>query len=283
MKKHLKAFTFLEILVAFFIVGVVISIIFIGLNSARGKTRDAKRISDLNNLKTALHLYYINNGAYPETPPGQWCPIAELGETDTPCADFLRDFDEKLKPYLDKMPQDPLYPKEEDGKKYSYQYRTIYLGQEYKIHADLETREPYEVYSSKGLAIVSESEEAPLPHLPLVLTLDAGCVEMEIELRERRLFCNLTGEIINLGSGGRIIERGFQWRGDVEGSAEMVIGSWTETVPIEEETLLGPFFHSDMFSPANSCTDYYYQAMVLDPIMGWAYGEEMPLGLICPN
>ena len=64
--KNNSAFTLIELLVVVAIIGLLSSVVMASLNSARGKARDAKRASDVHQLKNALQMYYIdNNGSYP--------------------------------------------------------------------------------------------------------------------------------------------------------------------------------------------------------------------------
>ncbi len=60
-----KAFTLIELLVVIAIIGLLSSVVFASLNSARGKARDVKRMQDLRQISTALQLYYDTYGAYP--------------------------------------------------------------------------------------------------------------------------------------------------------------------------------------------------------------------------
>jgi prepilin-type N-terminal cleavage/methylation domain-containing protein len=62
-----SGFTLIELLVVIAIIGMLSSIILASLNSARNKARDARRISDLRQVKNALELYYDANGSYPLT------------------------------------------------------------------------------------------------------------------------------------------------------------------------------------------------------------------------
>lgn len=62
-----KAFTLIELLVVIAIIGILASVVIASLNSARAKARDAKRVSDLKQIQTALTMYYADNGAYPST------------------------------------------------------------------------------------------------------------------------------------------------------------------------------------------------------------------------
>ena len=58
-------FTLVELLVVIAIIGILASVVLVSLNSARGKARDARRISDLHQLSLALENYYDSNGQYP--------------------------------------------------------------------------------------------------------------------------------------------------------------------------------------------------------------------------
>lgn len=60
-----KGFTLIELLVVIAIIGVLSTLSIVALNSARARSRDAKRISDVKQLQTALEMYYNDNGAYP--------------------------------------------------------------------------------------------------------------------------------------------------------------------------------------------------------------------------
>ena len=59
MSKHKnKGFTLVELLVVIAIIGILASVVLVSLNSARGKARDARRISDLHQISLALENYY---------------------------------------------------------------------------------------------------------------------------------------------------------------------------------------------------------------------------------
>ena len=53
-----KGFTLIELLVVIAIIGVLASIVLASLNSARRKSRDARRIADIKQLQLALELYF---------------------------------------------------------------------------------------------------------------------------------------------------------------------------------------------------------------------------------
>lgn len=67
MKKSREGFTLVELLVVIAIIGILASVVLVSLNSARGKARDARRISDLHQVSLALENYYDANGNYPST------------------------------------------------------------------------------------------------------------------------------------------------------------------------------------------------------------------------
>ncbi len=70
--KHNKGFTLIELLVVVAIIGLLSSIVLASLSTARAKARDAKRREDMIQLRTAINMYYIDNGSYPLPNPGWW-------------------------------------------------------------------------------------------------------------------------------------------------------------------------------------------------------------------
>ncbi len=59
-----KGFTLIELLVVIAIIGILSSVVLASLNSARVKGRDAKRISDLSQIKLANELFFDSNRRY---------------------------------------------------------------------------------------------------------------------------------------------------------------------------------------------------------------------------
>jgi prepilin-type N-terminal cleavage/methylation domain-containing protein len=64
MKKQ-KGFTLIELLVVIAIIAILSTVVMAGLNSARAKGRDAKRLSDIKQLQSALELCFDNGLGYP--------------------------------------------------------------------------------------------------------------------------------------------------------------------------------------------------------------------------
>ncbi len=60
-----KGFTLIELLVVIAIIGILSSVVLASLSSARVKSRDARRMADLNQIRTAVELYYSEHGHYP--------------------------------------------------------------------------------------------------------------------------------------------------------------------------------------------------------------------------
>jgi prepilin-type N-terminal cleavage/methylation domain-containing protein len=59
-----KGFTLVELLVVIAIIGVLSTLLLLQLNVARAKARDAKRVADINQVRSALELYFDDNGYY---------------------------------------------------------------------------------------------------------------------------------------------------------------------------------------------------------------------------
>ncbi|PJE50539.1 MAG: hypothetical protein COV29_03990 [Candidatus Yanofskybacteria bacterium CG10_big_fil_rev_8_21_14_0_10_36_16] len=87
-RKGPKGFTLVELLVVIAIIGILATLLLLQLAVARGKARDVKRIADVNQVRTALELWFDDNAAqYPAT------------------MDLYSDIVPK---YIGQLPQDPL-------------------------------------------------------------------------------------------------------------------------------------------------------------------------------
>lgn len=61
-----KGFTLIELLVVIAIIGLLSSVVFTSLNTARSKSRDVRRKADLNQLQTALNMFFDVKGYMPD-------------------------------------------------------------------------------------------------------------------------------------------------------------------------------------------------------------------------
>jgi prepilin-type N-terminal cleavage/methylation domain-containing protein len=101
MKKQ-AGFTLIELLVVIALIGILSSVILVSVNSARGKARDAQRMSSLDQVRVALALYYAEHGAYPiATGYSPWNPVTWGLSGDTTFYAAM------VPAYLPSFPQDP--------------------------------------------------------------------------------------------------------------------------------------------------------------------------------
>jgi len=137
LRRSQRGFTLIELLVVIAIVGVLASIVLTSLESARAKSRDARRLTDFSELQKALELYYDDNGAYPLTTTSKWfgsCPGAStswgvLNKTTSGSNGWIPD----LAPtYIAVLPLDP---KPDNPNAKCYIYRSI--GTDYQLLAYL--------------------------------------------------------------------------------------------------------------------------------------------------
>ncbi|OGZ08363.1 MAG: hypothetical protein A3C93_02760 [Candidatus Lloydbacteria bacterium RIFCSPHIGHO2_02_FULL_54_17] len=69
LKNTKKGFTLIELLVVIAIIGILSSVVLASLSTARAKSRDAKRISDIGQIQLALELFFDTSQSYPSTTP----------------------------------------------------------------------------------------------------------------------------------------------------------------------------------------------------------------------
>lgn len=79
-----KGFTLIELLVVIAIIGILASIVLTSLGTARQKARDARRLSDLHQIKVALEMYATSNGRYPGS-TNTWYYIHDNNYNYTAC------------------------------------------------------------------------------------------------------------------------------------------------------------------------------------------------------
>ncbi len=87
------------------IIGLLASIVLVSVNTARKKARDARRLSELRQIQTALEMYYNDNGTYPTR------------HLNSGSANWISSLGADLAPYLSSMPLDPV-----NSSPYLYRY-----------------------------------------------------------------------------------------------------------------------------------------------------------------
>jgi type II secretion system protein G len=124
-KMNAKGFTLIELLVVIAIIGLLSTLAVVALGNARQKARDARRLSDLKQLQTALELYYTDQTAYPAGSG------VTLGSTNYACLN-ASGFGTLgcANPYMGQVPSDPLAAQ-------SYVYTAA--SSSYTVTASLET------------------------------------------------------------------------------------------------------------------------------------------------
>lgn len=120
-----KGFTLIELLVVIAIIALLSILAIVALGSAREKSRDQKRISDIKQIQTALELYFADQLAYPVVEnsqsigTGNYACLNSSGFSASGCANA----------YMAQIPSDP-----SSGEAYTYSGATS----TYTITATLE-------------------------------------------------------------------------------------------------------------------------------------------------
>jgi prepilin-type N-terminal cleavage/methylation domain-containing protein len=65
LRRKQKGFTLIELLVVVAIIGLLASVIALSFTNSRRKARDAKRLADVDQIRTGLDLYYSHGEGYP--------------------------------------------------------------------------------------------------------------------------------------------------------------------------------------------------------------------------
>lgn len=121
-----KGFTLIELLVVIAIIGLLSTLSVVALGSARAKSRDSKRLSDIKQVQTALELFYTDQGNYPAGTD------IVLG-TDVTCLDASGFGTDCTDAYMGLVPKDP-----QNSGSYFYFYNALEDRLSYTITAQLE-------------------------------------------------------------------------------------------------------------------------------------------------
>jgi general secretion pathway protein G len=97
-KSSARGFTLIELLVVIAIIGILSSVVLASLSTARAKSRDARRIADIDQIRTALELYNDSTGAYPSFTSAS---LQSFTSSDTTGVGLI------VPAYMSKLPSDP--------------------------------------------------------------------------------------------------------------------------------------------------------------------------------
>jgi len=112
-KRYQKGFTLVELLVVIAIIGILATLLLLQLGVARQRARDAARIAHINQVRTAVEMYFDDAGSYPQV--ATYDALSILAPK-----------------YLTQLPKDPLL----NG---DYFYKYAYTGLvKYHLWAELE-------------------------------------------------------------------------------------------------------------------------------------------------
>jgi type II secretion system protein G len=93
-KKMFKAFTLVEMLIVIVIIGLLSRALIPRLTSARARANDTARKADLRQIATALTMYQMDKGNYPDGNAIAWDTNSTANKT-------------LLQKYIPTMPRDP--------------------------------------------------------------------------------------------------------------------------------------------------------------------------------
>lgn len=125
--KLLRGFTLMELLITVSIIAILIAIGIASYTTINKQSRDTKRKSDIEQVRSALEMYRADNGSYPGVGSGSWTDAADLSTV-------------LATSYILAIPSDP------KGAAQPYKYKatdsanSLYYG--YCISAYLETEDP---------------------------------------------------------------------------------------------------------------------------------------------
>ena len=124
-----RSFTLIELLVVIAVIGVLAALVMPNLIQARAKARDARRLSDLDQLAKAMELYFNDHNHY---------PIWESGCLETPNNPLIEGTPSSPAFFTSQYMAKPTGLKDPLPSKYCYYYKSDSTGGNFKIAAYLE-------------------------------------------------------------------------------------------------------------------------------------------------
>lgn len=143
--KTQRGMTLIEILVVVAIIGLLAGLITINLNKAREKSRDKRRIADVESIAQALTLYYSANRQYPKTSNNTSLETFILDSSSTAANNVYTTLTDFTNKYLTSKPTSPKQGLTTGSNQYIYQTNRS----QFQVQTDLEDDSPC---SGSGLA-----------------------------------------------------------------------------------------------------------------------------------
>ena len=117
-----KGFTLIELLVVIAIIALLMTLAVTSLKNAQKKSRDAKRLADMSQIKKAFELFYDENTRYPDNSNDGISGSGEVvGDNNGP-------IEQALSQFLPIVPGDPLYNGSTGDNDYFYAYDPSHAG-----------------------------------------------------------------------------------------------------------------------------------------------------------
>lgn len=146
-----RGFSLIELLVTIFIIALLVTVVIAAVQHVQTKSRDTRRMEDMNEISRALELYHTDNYQFPKSgtgpcnePPGNMCPEVTLdGDTDPLSTTLV------AAGAIPAISTDPVHPD------YTYRYQTNALGTTYILKFCLETN------SIQGYVAGCDNEKRP--------------------------------------------------------------------------------------------------------------------------
>jgi len=142
---RVRGFTLIELLVVISIIGVLSAVLMANISGIRERARDARRKSDLKEIKDALRIYHNDYDDYPAANSGS---IVGCGTKASPITcDWGTEFVKEGTTYMKTLPADPL----SQGTSLVY-YTYAYTDRDnFKLNAVLENKSDVDISKSQNL------------------------------------------------------------------------------------------------------------------------------------